>query len=94
MDVVETLKQDFLEGRIDIDRLVAQFKSLQRLLQAAQQQLQATQQQLEAGEQTHRGTRNEIGRSPSGKNGRTLFDAGGRKAARGSRQEEKLFLVA
>jgi hypothetical protein len=54
MDASEQLKQDFHEGRIDLDRLVGLVVTLQRQLQAAQQQLQAAQQRIEALE-NHRG---------------------------------------
>jgi len=51
MDVIDTLKKDLQEGRIDVDRLFDLIASLQRLLQATQPQLQATQQQLQATQQ-------------------------------------------
>jgi transposase len=40
MDASEQLKQDFHEGRIDLDRLVGLVVSLQRQLQAAQQRIE------------------------------------------------------
>jgi transposase len=47
MDVIETLRQEVQEGRIDAERLIDLMASRQRQFHATQQQLQATQQQLE-----------------------------------------------
>src|SRR5229473_341711 len=45
--VIETLKQDVLQGRITPDRLVDLLAAQQRTLQAALQQLQASQQRCQ-----------------------------------------------
>ena len=45
--VIETLKQDLLQGRITADRLVDLLAAQQRTLQAALQQLQASQQRCQ-----------------------------------------------
>src|SRR2546426_1198697 len=51
MDASDQLKQDVRQGRIDVDRLVDLFVTLQQEMQTTQQQLQATHQQLEAAKQ-------------------------------------------
>jgi len=48
MDVIETLREEFRQGRIDVDRLLDLIASLQRLFHESQQQLHASQQQLQA----------------------------------------------
>jgi transposase len=47
MDVIETLKRELQEGRIDADRLLDLIASLQRLFQATQQQLEAANKRIE-----------------------------------------------
>ena len=47
MDVIEALKKELQEGRINVDRLFDVIASLQRLLQATQQQLEAAHKRVE-----------------------------------------------
>jgi hypothetical protein len=65
--VIETLKQDVLQGRITPDRLVDLLASQQRTLEAALQQLQAALQQLQAAQQRCQELENKHGGPPTTK---------------------------
>ena len=65
--VIETLKQDVLQGRITPDRLVDLLAAQQRTLEAALQQLQAALQQLQAAQQRCQELENKHGGPPTTK---------------------------
>jgi hypothetical protein len=67
MDVIETLRKDWQEGRIDSDRLFDLIASLQRLLKAAQERLESTQQQLEAANKRIEELEKKLGGPPTAK---------------------------
>jgi transposase len=60
MEVIETLIQDVLEGRIKPERLIVLIGSFQQQLQVSQQQLQASQQQLQVVQQQLEAAHNRI----------------------------------
>ena len=51
MDVIDQLQEDVRQRRVDVDRLINVFVSLQQQLESTQQQLESTQQQLAATQQ-------------------------------------------
>ncbi len=67
MDLIETLRQELREGRIDLDRLFDLIASQQRLFQESQQQLQTTQQQLEVANKRIEELEKKLGGPPTPK---------------------------
>jgi transposase len=51
MDAIDQLKEDFRQGRVDVDRLIIVMVSLQQQLESTRQQLESTRQQLESRRQ-------------------------------------------
>ena len=91
MDVIETLKKELQDGRIDVDRLFDMIASLQRLLQATQQQLQATQQQLDAANKRIEELEKKLGGPPTAKLGEpySMRSEEKRQEARGKTKKER-----
>jgi transposase len=89
--VIETLKQDVLQGRITPDRLVDLLAAQQRTLEAALQQLQAALQQLQAAQQRCQELENKHGGPPTTKLDQpfSLRSEEKRQAASGQKRQAK-----